>query len=445
MNIISFFEQSKLKPFHILLVLWLFIILMFEGYDVVIYGATIPFLKESWGISDMVAGSIGSYTTIGTAIGAVLFGLYSDRFGRKRIIILTTLLFSIFTMLSGFAPNAIMFTVCRVIAGFGFGGVMPNIASLISEYAPLKYRAAIISFVFCGYSVGAMGASFMGQALLPEFGWRPVYWIGAIPLLFTPFLLKAIPESLDYLLKNKQHDRIVKVVNKIQLSTNATLDFTYQKREQAQKSPVSALFTKKFAVTTIMFWLACFCTFILMYSLNTWLPTLMLQTGYNLSSSLMFVAVLQIGSIVGTLVLSNFIQKIGFKKVLIPLYLVGALSLAFIGFSTNLYVAYSLIFLIGAATVGLQNMSNAFVAAYYPVETRSAALGSTMAFGRLGSILAPTYVAVLLTMNLQPQFNFIAIGIAAVFGMITLLFVNDKHADYQTVRESEVEDTKVAL
>ena len=445
MNIISFFEQSKLKPFHILLVLWLFMILMFEGYDVVIYGATIPFLKESWGISDMVAGSIGSYTTIGTAIGAVLFGLYSDRFGRKRIIILTTLLFSIFTMLSGFAPNAIMFTVCRVIAGFGFGGVMPNIASLISEYAPLKYRAAIISFVFCGYSVGAMGASFMGQALLPEFGWRPVYWIGAIPLLFTPFLLKAIPESLDYLLKNKQHDRIVKVVNKIQLSTNATLDFTYQKREQAQKSPVSALFTKKFAVTTIMFWLACFCTFILMYSLNTWLPTLMLQTGYNLSSSLMFVAVLQIGSIVGTLVLSNFIQKIGFKKVLIPLYLVGALSLALIGFSTNLYVAYFLIFLIGAATVGLQNMSNAFVAAYYPVETRSAALGSTMAFGRLGSILAPTYVAVLLTMNLQPQFNFIAIGIAAVFGMITLLFVNDKHADYQRVRESEVEDTKVAL
>ena len=445
MNIISFFEQSKLKPFHILLVLWLFMILMFEGYDVVIYGATIPFLKESWGISDMVAGSIGSYTTIGTAIGAVLFGLYSDRFGRKRIIILTTLLFSIFTMLSGFAPNAIMFTVCRVIAGFGFGGVMPNIASLISEYAPLKYRAAIISFIFCGYSVGAMGASFIGQALLPEFGWRPVYWIGAIPLLFTPFLLKVIPESLDYLLKNKQHGRIVKVVNKIQLSTNATLDFTYQKREQAQKSPVSALFTKKFAVTTIMFWLACFCTFILMYSLNTWLPTLMLQAGYNLSSSLMFVAVLQIGSIVGTLVLSNFIQKLGFKKVLIPLYFVGALSLALIGFSTNLYVAYFLIFLIGAATVGLQNMSNAFVAAYYPVETRSAALGSTMAFGRLGSILAPTYVAVLLTMNLQPQFNFIAIGIAAVFGMITLLFVNDKHADYQTVRESEVEDTKVAL
>ncbi|WP_338470846.1 aromatic acid/H+ symport family MFS transporter [Niallia sp. XMNu-256] len=444
MNPISFFEQSKLKPFHILFVFWLFIIMMFEGYDVVIYGATIPFLKESWGISDIVAGSIGSYTTIGTAIGAVVFGLYSDRFGRKRIIILTTVMFSLFTMLAGFAPNAVFFTVCRVIAGLGFGGAMPNVASLISEYAPLKYRAAIISFIFCGYSVGAMGASFIGQAMLTDFGWQPVYWIGAIPLLFLPLIIKDIPESLEYLLDHKQHDRIASIVNKIQPGTSATLDFTFKKKEQAKKSPVSALFTKKYAVSTLMFWFACFCTFILMYSLNTWLPTLMLQAGYNLSSSLMFVAVLQIGSIVGTLILGNVIQRLGYKKVLMPLYFVGAVSLTLIGFSTNLYVAYFLIFLIGAATVGLQNMSNAFVANYYPVEIRSAALGSTMAFGRLGSIVAPTYVAVLLTMNLQPQFNFILIGIAAIFGMIALFFINDKAADYQTDHQVENRNTKMA-
>ena len=191
-----------------------------------------------------------------------------------------------------------------------------------------------------------------------------------------------------------------------------------------------ALFQKRFAVTTIMFWLSCFCTFILMYSLNTWLPTLMMQAGYNLSSSLMFIAVLQLGSIVGTLAFSSLIQKLGFKNVLMPLYLMGAVALTLIGFSTNLYVAYILIFLIGAATLGLQNMSNAFVAAYYPAEVRSAALGSTMAFGRIGSIVAPTYVAVLLTMNLQPQYNFIAIGIAAIFGMIAMFFINDRHADY---------------
>ena len=442
MNPVTFFEESKLKPFHLILIFWLFIILMFEGYDVVIYGATIPFLKEEWGISDIVAGSIGSYTTIGTAIGAVMFGLYSDRFGRKRIIIFTTFLFSIFTMLSGFAPNAVIFTMCRVIAGLGFGGAMPIIASLISEYAPLKYRAAIISFIFCGYSVGAMGASFIGRALLPQFGWQPMYWIGAIPLLFIPILLKVLPESTVYLLQKKQHAQIAATAEKIKPGVAVTFHYSYQQPLKGQKSPVRALFQKRFAVTTLMFWLSCFFTFILMYSLNTWLPTLMMQAGYNLSSSLLFIAVLQLGSIVGTLTLSNFIQKAGFKNVLIPLYLVGAVALTLIGFSKNLYVAYVLIFFIGAATLGLQNMSNAFVAAYYPAEVRSVALGSTMAFGRIGSIVAPTYVAVLLTMNLQPQYNFIAIGIAAVFGMMAMFFINDKHADY-TEEELETIPSKI--
>ena len=430
MNPVTFFEESKLKPFHLILTFWLFIILMFEGYDVVIYGATIPFLKEEWGISDLTAGSIGSYTTIGTAIGAVVFGLYSERLGRKRVIIFTTLLFSVFTMLSGLAPNVVVFTICRVIAGLGFGGAMPNIASLISEYAPLKYRAAIISFIFCGYSVGAMSASFIGRALLPEFGWQPIYWIGAIPLLFIPILLKVLPESTVYLLQKKQHAQIAAAAEKIE--PGAAKDFQYADQQPAkgQKSPVRALFQKRFAVTTMMFWLSCFCTFILMYSLNTWLPTLMMQAGYNLSSSLLFIAVLQLGSIVGTLVFSSLIQRLGFKNVLMPLYLLGAVALTLIGFSTNLYVAYALIFLVGAATIGLQNMSNAFVAAYYPAEVRSAALGSTMAFGRIGSIVAPTYVAVLLTMNLQPQYNFIAIGIAAIFGMIAMFFINDRHAAY---------------
>lgn len=442
MNPVTFFEESKLKPFHLILIFWLFIILMFEGYDVVIYGATIPFFKEEWGISDIVAGSIGSYTTIGTAIGAVMFGLYSDRFGRKRMIIFTTFLFSVFTMLSGFAPNAVMFTICRVIAGLGFGGAMPIIASLISEYAPLKYRAAIISFIFCGYSVGAMGASFMGRALLPQFGWQPVYWIGAIPLLFIPILLKILPESTVYLLQKKRYAQIAATAEKIEPGVAATFHYSYQQPLKEQKSPVRALFQKRFAVTTLMFWLSCFFTFILMYSLNTWLPTLMMQAGYNLSSSLLFIAVLQLGSIVGTLTLSNFIQKVGFKNVLIPLYLVGAVALTLIGFSKNLYVAYVLIFFIGAATLGLQNMSNAFVAAYYPAEVRSVALGSTMAFGRIGSIVAPTYVAVLLTMNLQPQYNFIAIGIAAVFGMMAMFFINDKHADY-TEEELETIPSKI--
>ena len=436
-NPIEIVNRSKLKGFHYVLIICLFFIMMFDGYDVVIYGATVPLLKAEWGISNIVAGAISSYTTIGTAIGAVLFGLYADRFGKKRIIILTTFLFSFFTLLSGFAPSPIFFIICRVIAGLGFGGVMPNIAALISEYAPRNKRAAIISFIFCGYSVGAMSASFSGQVLLERFGWQPVYWIGGLPLLLLPFVIRIIPESISLLMKQKDKNGLVSVLRKIEPKLSQDVQFTYVEREQLQKSSVRDLFKNKLGLSTMMFWLSCFCTFILMYSLNTWLPTLMMNAGYDLKSSLLFVAVLQIGAIIGTMIFGNLIQYLGFKRVLIPLYLVGAVSLVLIGFSKNIYIAYGLIAIIGAASVGLQNMSNAYVAQYYSVDVRAAALGSTMAFGRIGSIVAPTYMGILLTFNLQPQFNFYAIGIAAIFGAIAMSLIRENRADYADSKQAK--------
>lgn len=435
-NPIEIVNQSKLKGFHYIVILCLFFIMMFDGYDVVIYGATIPLLKADWGITDIVAGSISSYTTIGTAIGAVLFGLYADRFGKKRIIVFTTFLFSFFTLLSGFAPTPILFIICRIIAGLGFGGVMPNIAALISEYAPTKHRAAIISFIFCGYSVGAMTASFSGQVLLEKFGWQPVYWIGGLPLLLLPFIVRILPESISSLMKQKDTKGLVTVLRKIEPMLSKDVQITYVQKEQLQKSSVRDLFRNKLGLSTMMFWLSCFCTFILMYSLNTWLPTLMMNAGYDLKSSLTFVAVLQIGAIIGTLIFGNLIQLLGFKRVLIPLYIVGAVSLMLIGYSKNIYIAYGLIALIGAASVGLQNMSNAYVAEYYSVNVRATALGSTMAFGRLGSIVAPTYMGILLTFNLQPQFNFFAIGIAAIFGAIAMSFIREDRADYAVEKQA---------
>ena len=130
MNVI---DSSKINPFHVLFIFWLFMVITFDGYDVVIYGAVVPSLIEEWGISGVTAGAIGSYTVIGTAVGAIVFGMLADKMGRKKIILLTTFLFSFFTMISGFANDPVLFTIFRVIAGVGLGGVMPNVISIATE------------------------------------------------------------------------------------------------------------------------------------------------------------------------------------------------------------------------------------------------------------------------------------------------------------------------
>jgi AAHS family benzoate transporter-like MFS transporter len=430
-NPMKVIDGSRIHSFHIWLVFWLFLVILFDGYDVVIYGAVVPSLIKEWGISDVTAGAIGSYTVMGTAAGAIVFGLLADKLGRKKIILLTIFLFSFFTLLSGFANGPTMFIIFRVIAGIGLGGVMPNVIALTTEFAPKHIRSALVSFVFCGYSVGAIAAALTSRSLLPTVGWEPVFWLAGIPLLFFPLLFKVIPESVSFLIQTGRVEEAKRVLAKIDPTINVKEAIELKKPdERTPGSPVIKLFEQKRAISTVMFWISCFSAFILIYSMNTWLPRLMMQAGYDLKSSLTFIAVMQIGAIVGTIVFGRLVDKLGFKKVLVPLFFCGAIALSLIGFTNSPFIAYGLISVIGAASVGVQNMSNAFVSQYYPTEMRSTALGSTMAFGRMGGIVAPTFVGILLTMNLQPQYNFAAIASAAVLGGFAMLFVQEKHGNY---------------
>ncbi|NNV06233.1 aromatic acid/H+ symport family MFS transporter [Geobacillus sp. C56-T2] len=429
-------DNSSIRPFHIWLMIWLFLVIMLDGYDVVIYGASVPLLIREWGISDVTAGAIGSYTVIGTAIGAVLFGMLADRMGRKKIILLTTFLFGFFTFLAGFAPNPTLFTISRIIAGIGLGGVMPNVIALATEIFPKRVRTAIVASIFCGYSVGAIAAALTSRALLPTVGWEPIYWIGGIPVLLLPFLMKGVPESVGFLLEKGREEEARKVLALIDphIRHDGAIELVKPERKTQASLPIVKLFTEKRAFSTVMFWLSCFSAFVLIYSMNTWLPRLMMEVGYDLSSSLVFTAVMQIGAIIGTVVFGPLVNKWGFKKVLVPLFFCGAVALSLIGFANSMMIAFVLIAIIGAASVGVQNIANAFVSQYYPEAMRSTALGSTMAFGRIGGIVAPTFVGFLLSLNLSPQYNFAAIASAAVLGGIAVLCVQEKYAVYRAER-----------
>jgi MFS transporter, AAHS family, benzoate transport protein len=448
-NPINIINKSRIHSFHILLVAWLFFILMFDGYDVVIYGAIVSTLMEEWGMSDVMAGAIGSYTVAGTAVGAVIFGLMADKVGRKKVIILCTALFSLFTFLAGFSTSPGFFIACRIIAGLGLGGVMPNVIALMTEFSPKNKRTALVAFVFAGYSTGAIVAALTSRVLLPKVGWEPTMWLAVIPLIMLPFIIKSVPESVAYLLEKGEVEKVKTVLAKVNPSITQSDQIELPKTTHSVAgSTFMQLFKDKRTFSTVMFWIAFFCSLLLVFALNTWLPRLLMAAGFNLSSSLLFTAVMQLGAILGTVVLGPVMDKIGFKKVLVPLFFSGALALGLIGFSKNAALIFGLIAIIGAASVGAQNLSNTFVSQYYPTHMRATALGSTMAFGRIGGILAPLIVGFILTMNLQPQFNFGAIGIAALVGGLALMFVQEKHAVYneqEEIREeSSVPAQKVA-
>jgi AAHS family benzoate transporter-like MFS transporter len=149
-------DNARFNRFHWMVLFWCALIIIFDGYDLVIYGVVLPTLMKEWGLSPLEAGALGSYALFGMMFGALFFGPLSDKIGRKKTITMCVMLFSGFTVLNGFATTPTTFGLCRFIAGLGIGGVMPNVVALMNEYAPKKIRSTLVAIMFSGYSVGGM-------------------------------------------------------------------------------------------------------------------------------------------------------------------------------------------------------------------------------------------------------------------------------------------------
>ena len=204
-NLQRVIDDSKFNRFHGLVLFWCAFVIIFDGYDLVIYGSVLPHLMTEWGLTPAEAGSLGSVALIGMMIGAFIFGPLADKIGRKNVILFCLALFSFFTGIIGFSTSTTEFGIYRFISGLGLGGVMPNAIALITEYAPRKHKSTLVSIMFSGYSVGGVMAAGLGILLIQPFGWRSLFFIGALPLLFLPLMYKTLPESPSYLLlKNRK-------------------------------------------------------------------------------------------------------------------------------------------------------------------------------------------------------------------------------------------------
>lgn len=133
--------------------------------------------------------------------GAIFFGILADRIGRKKVIVLSLILFSLFTVFCGFASTPTYFSSFRFLAGLGLGGIMPNIIALLTDYAPRNRKSIVVSIVLCGYSVGGVLAPLLGIFIMPSLGWEPIFWVAGIPLLFLPFMYKQLPEASGHLIR----------------------------------------------------------------------------------------------------------------------------------------------------------------------------------------------------------------------------------------------------
>lgn len=417
-------DEARFNRFHWRVLFWCALIIIFDGYDLVIYGVVLPVLMREWGLSPLQAGALGSYALFGMMLGALCFGSLSDRIGRKRVIALCVILFSGFTVLNGFARNPTEFGLCRFVAGLGIGGVMPNVVALMSEYAPKKIRSTLVAIMFSGYSVGGMLSAGLGIVLLPDFGWQSVFYVAGIPLLLLPLILKYLPESVGFMLRQGREQEARDVLRRVEPG------FVPQAGERfvpalppAGGAPVLQLFRQGRALSTLMLWLAFFCCLLMVYALNSWLPKLMTSAGYGLGSSLTFLLVLNVGAIFGAVGGGWIGDRLALHKVLVGFFALAALSISLLGFNSPTVVLYLLIAIAGASTIGTQILAYACVAQFYPMAMRSTGLGWASGVGRSGAIVGPLLGGALVGIELPLHYNFMAFAIPGAVAAVAMCLV----------------------
>ena len=443
-NVNNIIDKAKFNTFHFKVVAWSLLIILFDGYDLAINGVVLPLLMQEWGLTAVQAGMLASTALAGMMFGAMIFGSLADKIGRKKVIVICIILFSGLTFAGGFASNPTEFAILRFLAGLGIGGVMPNLVALTSEYAPQKMRSTLVTTMFSGYAVGGVMAALLGAWFTPTFGWEIMFYIAGIPLFLLPIIWKFLPESLTFIVKQNQQKEARKIVRNLapQVTVQENTIFELDKVDIPESASVASLFKRGRAINTLLFWLAFFSCLLTMYALSSWLPKLMMAAGYSMDNSLMFMMVMNIGAVIGIIGGGVLADRFHLKPVLMVLGIVGAIVMSLMGFQSNQFLLYILVFLAGAASIGSQMLLYSYVAQYYPLAVRSTGIGWSSAIGRMGAIVGPILIGALLGMSLPAYVNFIAVGLPILITAIAVAFIYN-HDQSEKVKVVKLQEAKV--
>ncbi|AVP45739.1 MFS transporter [Bacillus cereus] len=381
-------EISKRKLLGIAGLGWLF-----DAMDVGMLSFVMVALQKDWGLTSQEMGWIGSINSIGMAVGALIFGILSDKIGRKSVFIITLLLFSIGSGLTALTTTLAMFLVLRFVIGMGLGGELPVASTLVSESVEAHERGKIVVLLESFWAGGWLIAALISYFVIPKYGWEVAMVLSAVPALYALYLRWNLPDS----------PRFQKVEKRPSVIEN-----------------IKSVWSGEYRKATIMLWILWFCVVFSYYGMFLWLPSVMVLKGFSLIKSFQYVLIMTLAQLPGYFTAAWFIERLGRKFVLVT-YLIGTACSAYLfGVADSLTVLIVAGMLLSFFNLGAWGALYAYTPEQYPTVIRGTGAGMAAAFGRIGGILGPLLVGYLVALEASLSLIFtifcgsILIGVFAV-------------------------------
>ncbi|APY15529.1 MFS transporter [Brucella sp. 10RB9215] len=404
-------EQNRI---WILVFIFSFLGLMIDGADLMLLSYSLTSIKAEFGLTSVEAGSLGSITLAGMAIGGIYGGWACDRFGRVKTVSWTIVLFSIGTAVLGLTHSYFQFAVARFVSSLGLGALYVACNTLMAEYVPTKYRTTALGTLQAGWSVGYIVATVLAGAILPVYGWRYLFFVAIVPVIIALLMHKGVPEPESWVRAKAERE-------------SGGSKFTTVKRESAFK----AIFGNPRVRTLFIFWAltAGFLQFGY-YGVNNWLPSyLETEMGMNFKSMTAYMIGSYTAMILGKVLAGVAADWLGRRAV----FALGALgTAAFLPIivlyhspDTILWMLVVFGFLYGVPYgVNATYMAESFEAKY-----RGTAVGGAYNIGRAGAALAPVAIGFFAS-QISIGFGFLVMGGAYfICGVIPALFIREKQFD----------------
>lgn len=361
-----------------LLAAW--VVASLEGYDLAVYGVSVPAILSdpSLGIDKSEAGSIGSIVGIGMLIGAALAGAVVHRTGPRRLILASTVVFSLGMALSAAAGDVTAFGAGRLVVGLGLGVVLPTLNAYVADLSKPGHRSRNVTLMMSGYAAGALLSPLLGTALLPDTSYRWLYVIGVLPVFVALPLLLRLPDSPFHLSRTGRTEQARAVEEQLGLAPSDAPPTS----DPGRRLGLGPLLTGGLAVSTVLFWIMSFCGLLLVFGISAWLPSIMQAAGFSLGSALLQTAAMWLGVGFGVIVGGRIADAFGARRVVVVAFLVGTVSLIAMSTRPPTAVIFVLMFISGFGFIGSQILGNAFIVTRYPDALRGNGLAWALSVGR---------------------------------------------------------------
>lgn len=417
LDVQSFLDKQKLSGLQVLTLFLCFFIVAVDGFDTAAIGFIAPAIRAEWNLDAAHLAPVFGAGLFGLMAGSLIFGPLADRYGRKRILMLSVFFFGLMTLLSAWSSSVEMLVALRFLTGLGLGGAMPNAITLSSEYAPSRHRSVLVTTMFCGFTLGSALGGIAAAHIVESFGWHWVLIVGGVlPMVLVPIVAMIQPESPRYLaLKGGADEQVRRLMQRIAPHEDLSrVTFTVAEKNTTG-FPVKHLFAPSLRFGTVALWSTVFMTLLVIYLLSSWLPTVINNTGMSLKDASLVTAMFQVGGTVGAIILGRLMDKHSPQRVLGITYLIGAAFTYLIG-STGGNTAMLVLAVFGAGfcVSGGQVGTNALAAAFYPTASRATGVSWSLGIGRIGSILGSLAGGWMLVLGWDISTIFMAVSIPSL-------------------------------